>query len=320
MVGRILKFGLLAVAFFVVAGISAYFTLTGFISSETSTVVPDLTGKHVVTALELLSDLSLNTKIKGMTYSADIPTHHVISQDPQPGSEIKPGRDVRITLSKGPETVVTPSLKGLPLNQARIVLDENGLVTGNLSHVYQDKATSGIILAQVPASGKTIHREKPVDLLVSLGKRPDDFMMPDLTGLSIDEAIHHLERVRLSLGSVNSVAIADRPIDKIIDQSPAPGHRVFAKDTIDLTINRDTTAGDKPFAFKSGLLLLRHTPSPGFLNRHIRVRLNSYGLSTDIFDAFVKPGREVWCFIPTETNTTAFLYEDDVLIKSEVIE
>lgn len=320
MIGRILKFSLLAAAFFVIAGISAYFTLTFFISSESTTVVPDLSGKHVVTTLELLSDLSLNTKIKGMEYSADIPTHHVISQDPPPGFEIKPGRDVRITLSKGPESVLAPSLKGLLLGQARIVLDENGLSTGNVSHVYQDNTTNGTILAQSPASGKTIHRERPINLLVSLGKRPEDFLMPDLSGLSIDEAIGHMERVQLALGSVNTVTIADRPTDKIIDQSPPPGHRVFSNDTVDLTINRKTADRKKTFAIRSGLRLLRHTPAPGFLNRHVRVRLNSYGLSTDIFDDFVKPGREVWCLIPTETNTTAFLYEDDVLIKSEVIE
>lgn len=320
MIRRILKLGVLTAAFFVIAGTSAYFTLTFFISSESSTVVPDLTGKHVVNALELLSDLSLNTKIKGLEYSADIPTYHVISQDPPPGFEIKSGRDVRITLSRGPESVVVPSLKGLPLNQARIVLEENGLSTGNLARIYQDAVTSGVILAQVPPSGKTIHREQPVDLLVSLGRRPDDFMMPDLFGLSIDEAVQRLERAQLSLGSVNSVRISDRPANQIIGQSPAPGHRVFAKDTVRLTINRDETAGSKAFTLRSGLLLLRHTTAPGFLNRRIRVRLNSYGLSTDIFDAFVKPGREVWCFIPIEPNAAAFVYEDDVLIKSEVIE
>jgi serine/threonine-protein kinase len=320
MIGRLLKFGLLAGAFFVVAGISAYFTLTFFISSETNTVVPDLSGKHVVTALELLSDLSLNTKVGGMEYSADIPIHHVITQDPTPGFEIKPGRDVRITLSKGPETVVVPSLKGLTLSQAHIVLDENGLLAGNVAHVYQDRSPDSVILSQIPVSGKTIHREQKVDLLISRGKRPHDFMMPDLSGLSIEEAIKRMERLELALGTVDSVTISSRASDQIIDQSPSAGHRVVAEDIVDLTINRDKIDINRSFALRSGLLLLRHTTDPGFLNRHIRVRLNSYGLSTDLVDTFIKPGSELWCFVPTETNTTAFLYEDDELIKSEVIE
>jgi len=320
MVKRILKFGWMAGAFIVMAGISAYLTLTFLAPTESSTVVPDLSGKHVVTALELLSDLSLNTKVRGMEYNSEIPIHHVISQDPKPGFEIKPGRDVRITLSRGPESVVVPSFKGLTLNQARIVMDENGLAAGNVAHVYQNRSGAGIILAQTPASGKTIHREQPVDLLVSLGRRPEDFMMPDLSGLSIGEAVQRMEKAQLALGNVVSVTVPDRPVNKIIDQTPAPGHRVFAKDTVRLTINRDKAAGKKSYSLRSGLILLRHTTAPGFLNRHIRIHLNSYGLSTDLLDTFVKPGRELWCLIPTEPNTAVFLYEDDSLIKSEVIE
>jgi serine/threonine-protein kinase len=320
MIGRILKFAFLTGAFFIIAALSTYFTLNFFISSESNTVVPDLSGKHVVTALELLSDLSLNTKVKGMAYSPDIPAHHVISQDPLPGFEIKPGRDVRITLSKGPESVVVPLLKGLGFNQARIVLDDNGLSTGNIARVYNAQASEGIIISQIPSSGKTIHRAQPIDLLISIGSRPEAYLMPDLSGLSLDDAMQRIEKGRLTLGKVGNVMLEERPVNIIIDQSPAPGHRVFAKDSVNLTINRRKRTGSSPAVLRKGLLLLRHPIEPGFLNRHIRVRLNSYGLSMDLVDTFYKPGKELWCLIPAETNTTAFLYEDDVLIKSEVIE
>ncbi len=320
MIRRILKFSLLFGAFIVISGVTAYLTLNFFITSEPGTVVPDLSGKHVVAALEILSDLSLNTKVKGMNYSAEIPVHHVISQNPRPGFEIKPGRDVRIILSKGPETVVMPSLRGMTFNQAKIVLDENGLSVNNVTRVHQDLSSEGVLIAQTPSPGKTIHREEAVDLLVSLGKRPAGFIMPDLSGLSIVEGINRLERAQLALGSVNSTTLPNSPVDKIIDQSPAPGHRVFSGETVNLTVNRNKSTEKKPFPASGGLLLIRHTPAPGFLNRHIRLRLNSYGLSVDLFDTFVNPGRDLWCFIPTEKNTTAFLYEDNLLVKSEVIE
>jgi serine/threonine-protein kinase len=282
--------------------------------------VPDLSGKHVVSALELLSDLSLNTKVKEMEYSPDIPMHHVISQDPLPGFEIKPGRDVRIILSKGPESVVVPSLSGLPFNQARIVLDENGIAIGNVARVYHENASIDTILSQVPSPGNTIHRHRKVDLLVSLGERPSDFMMPDLSGLSIDEAIQRMEKVGLVLGVARSVTRSGQPANKIVGQSPSPGYRVSARDAVNLTINRQGDVPGRLISQAGDLLLLRHTTSPGFLNRHVRVRLNCYGLTTDIFEDFVKPGVASWFFIPMEPNAAAFLYEDDVLIKSEVIE
>lgn len=320
MIGRVLKFGLLIGAFFAIAGTSAYLTLTFFINDENNIVVPDLSGKHVVTALELLTDLSLNTKIKEMEYSAEVPRHHVISQHPSPGSEIKPGRDVRMTLSKGRNTIVVPSVKALTLNQARIVLEENGLVLGNVASIHHNRIAADVIMEQVPPSGKTIQREESVDLLISLGKRPTDFMMPDFTGLSLDEAIQGLEKGRLTLGTVRSVVDDNYPPERIMGQSPPPGHRVFSEDSVDMTINRKASSESRLFTKRTGLILFRHRIAPGFLNRHIRIRLNGYGLSTDLLDVFVKPGSEVWCFIPNEPNTTAFLYEDDQLIKSEVIE
>jgi serine/threonine-protein kinase len=320
MIGRLLKFCLLTSAFFVAAGLGAYFTVTYFITSETATVVPDLSGKHVVSTLELLSDLSLNTKVGGMEYSHDVPIHHVITQDPRPGFEIKPGRDVRIILSRGPESVVSPSLKGMTLSQANIVLDENGLLVGNVTHVYHKRASEGVILSQIPGSGKTIHREQPVNLLVSRGKRPGEFMMPDLSGLSIGQAILRMEKYNLFLGEIESVHIPGRPADEIVGQSPAPGHRVVSGTDVSLSISRSGNNPPDAVSLRSRLLLMRHQVEPGFLNRHIRVHINSYGVSTTPIDAFVKPGQELWCFVPTETGTAMLLYVDDALVKSEVIE
>ena len=320
MIGRVLRIGLISGAFFAVAGASAYFTLTFLIGNENDIVVPDLSGKHVGAALELLTDLSLNAKIKGMEYSSAVPRYHVISQHPSAGAEIKPGRDVRMTLSKGPDRIVLPSVKALPLTQARIVLEENGLATGNIARVYHDRASPETILEQVPPSGKIVHREESVDLLISLGKRPADFMMPDFTGLSLDEAIKSLEKGRLVLGAVRSVVDSGYPSERIMDQSPSPGFRVFSGDSVDLTINRKKRAPKGEYENRPGLILLRHRIEPGFLNRHVRIRLNGFGLSTDLLDMFVKPGKEVWCLVPTEPDSSVFLYEDDRLIKTEVIE
>jgi len=65
MIVKILKIAALCTAFLLVAGASAYLTLTYIIKSEDTVIVPDLVGKDVVSALELLTDLQLNTKVSG---------------------------------------------------------------------------------------------------------------------------------------------------------------------------------------------------------------------------------------------------------------
>ncbi len=53
MIIKLAKIAALFVVFLVVAGASAYLTLTFIIKSEDTVIVPDLVGKDVVTALEV---------------------------------------------------------------------------------------------------------------------------------------------------------------------------------------------------------------------------------------------------------------------------
>ncbi len=77
MITKIAKIAGLGLAFIFVAGISAYLTLTLIIKSEDTVIVPDLEGKDVVYALELLTELELITKVKGSEYLLQIRSKRV---------------------------------------------------------------------------------------------------------------------------------------------------------------------------------------------------------------------------------------------------
>ena len=113
MITKFAKIATLFIVFLMVAGASAYLTLTFIIKSEDTVIVPDLVGKNVVTALELLTDLQLNTKVNGSEYSRQFPKNHVTYQEPEPGSEIKKDRDIRIIISKGPKNILMPGVVSL---------------------------------------------------------------------------------------------------------------------------------------------------------------------------------------------------------------
>ena len=141
MIAKIAKIIGVAFAFVVVAGISAYLTLTLIIKSEDTVIVPDLVGKDVVYALEFLTDLELNTKVKGSEFSDEFPKNHVTFQDPQSGAEIKKGRDVRIIISKGPKRISMPNLVSLSIQQARLILEENDVCQGEISQAHDQNHT-----------------------------------------------------------------------------------------------------------------------------------------------------------------------------------
>jgi len=317
-IAKITKIAGLGLAFILVAGISAYLTLALIIKSEDTVIVPSLEGNDVVYALELLTELELNTKVKGSEYTADIPKNYVVFQEPQPGAEIKKGRDVKIILSKGPKTVSMPNLLDLSLQQANIILEEYGICQGELSRTYNKKVEKDHIIAQVPSQGTMISRGGCVDLLISMGVQSKAFKMPDLIGLTLEDALQSIEKVKLVIGEIKSSHHKNKPRNIIVKQAPTSGHRVIAASPVRLLINRESKKErpDRPYGQYTASLFSYRLDN-GFLKRRIRVSLNSAGFTNDLFDDYVKAGEEIWLLIPRDSEATLFLYENDKLIKTQ---
>lgn len=314
MISKLIKILIVAAIFVAAAGASAYLALTLIIKSEKTVVVPALKGKEVVYALQILSDLGLNTRIKASQYDTAVPPKHVIDQEPAPGSEIKKGRSVRLVISKGQLAVSTPQLTGLPLSQALIVLEENGLCAGTQAHSSHAVRRADTIIAQSPQPGAVIYRNHCVDLLVSSGRYQDAFAMIDLTNLPVDDAILKIEAADLKLGNISTTATRDVPLNTVAHQTPPAGYRVVTGQVVDLGVNR-AGSGDRQTAVKKSWLV-RYRTGPGFLNRHIKVRINSKYISYNLYDEFVPPARELIFLVPHFENVTVMLYEDGELLKT----
>jgi serine/threonine-protein kinase len=317
MILRILKIVVLLIIFAVVGGVSAYLTLTLIIKSEETVVVPELVGKEVVNVLRILTDLGLNTKVAGAEYSAGVPLNYVIFQNPVAGTELKKGRDVRLIVSKGAETVLVPNIKGISIQQGLVILEQNRLCQGKRSFTTSENVKKDIIIAHTPPPGLSVKRGVCVDLLVSTGTRPTAFKMPDLDGRLLEDAILLIERNNLLLGDVNSVYRKDKLRDAVVGQTPAAGHRVSEGTIVNLEANRKKDTANQPdLEIRRGIGLLRFQTEYGFLKSRIRVRLKRSGFSYDIYDGFINPGRESWFLIPRGNDVTALVYRDDEIVET----
>lgn len=306
-------------AFFFIVGISSYLTLTLIIKSEDTVIVPDFSGKDVVYVLEFLTELGLNTKVKGSEYNPTIPKNHVIYQEPEAGSEIKKGRDVKIIISKGIKTVVMPNLLSMSTQQARIILEENELCRGEIASVFHHHVEKDQVISHYPSPGKETEKGMCVDLLVSLGQRPKSYYMPELAGLLLEEAILLIEKNNLVQSKIQFEYDKDKPRNIILKQQPLAGHRVLEGSRVSLVMNRrqssdedDYLPGERPgYTFNYRL-------EQGFLKKRVHVQMNSDGMLFDLFDDYLKPGREVWLLIPPGTGSTVTLYVDNKLTKTIV--
>ncbi len=308
---RFVRIPLYIAIFMVAAGLGTYFTVHLLIRSQDSAIVPDLLGKDVVYALELLTDLGLNTKVKGSQYSPTIPKHHIIAQAPDPGTEIKQGRDVRLVISKGPQAVVYPNLIGMDVPLATIALEENDLRRGNLSYTYHRQRPREEILAQVPRPGTIGLRESKVDLLVSAGPRPQWIRMVDLKGQGLEYAIETIEKYHLAVGNITQVNESDLPDNLVLEHSPPHGYPVTPGSSIDLTINRHARIFNA--SLRQDGTIFRYRAPQGFLRQQVRVRIIRPDGAFNIFDGFVRPGEEIWLLVLRDMPTALFLYLENEL-------
>ncbi len=321
MIAKIAKISILGLAFLLVAGASAYLTLTFIIKSEDTVIVPDLVGKDVVSALEILTDLQLNTKVSGSEYNQKFPKNHVTFQEPEAGSEIKKDRDVRIIISKGAKNILMPNVLTLSDQRARMIFEENGLTRGKLSHTYSSTVEKDHVLVQVPQAGTLITRGAKVDILVSSGPRPEKYVMPNLSGHSLDRAVMLIESTNLTVGNIRSHFDKQKTRNSIISQEPLAGYSVNVRSPIHLVINRPSAKSESDRLHRPLYgSLLQHRIHSGFLKKRVRLELESAEKTTDIFDDYIKPGDEIWVLVPRDHAAAVFIFEDDELVGTRLYE
>ena len=314
---KAMRFVLLAAVFMAMAGLGGYLALTFIIKGADTVVVPDLVGKDVLYGLEILSDLGLNTRVKGTAFDDQVPKNHVIDQEPEPGAAIKRGRDVKIRVSRGPETIVMPNLAGLSLQHGKVLITENSLCKGKLARIYSSRHKADQIIAQSPLPGNTVSRDTCVDLLVSQGPPQLAYPMADLSGFTLEAAIGRLEQMQLVVGNISVVHQDNRPLETVVDQAPPAGYRVIRGNRVDLSVNRSETGHSQNSADETdSVRLFRFHLENGFLKKRVQVKLSQPWFTVTLFDEYLTPGHEVWLLAPKNGNPTILVYVDDLLVQT----
>ncbi len=201
--------------------------------STAEVVVPDVVGKQMNLAKQILEDKNLRVKI-AETYDASVPAGQVVSQYPEAGSKVKEQRLVTVYISKGGEEVEMPDLKGISKENAEEKLKKIGLKLGS---VYEKNSSeeAGTVIAQDPRAGSKISKGQTVDITVSKGEKKQKMTLSDYRGTSLESAKSNLAANKLRLGNVTKEA-SSQAEGTIIGQSPAAGSEVSAGTAVDFVL------------------------------------------------------------------------------------
>jgi beta-lactam-binding protein with PASTA domain len=136
------------------------------VSANAQASVPNVTGMKVDAAKEALTAAKLTPQVQQV--DSNQPAGLVLSQDPVAGTKVAGGTQVRLAVSKGPEMVTVPSLRGLSLENATQKLSDAGL-TARIIRVSSSEP-EGTVIAQDPAGGQKVKKGSAVRINVSQGQ------------------------------------------------------------------------------------------------------------------------------------------------------
>ncbi|MCK6209324.1 Stk1 family PASTA domain-containing Ser/Thr kinase [Georgenia sp. EYE_87] len=196
---------------------------------------PEVVGLAEDVAVAQVRDAGLEPVVS-RTHHDDVEAGRVVSTDPGPGAEVHKDGRVRLSVSLGVLMLTVPDVAGLGTAAATEALEAEGLSVGGTTEQYHDSVPAGTVLSSSPAAAEQVPHDTPVDLVVSAGREPVE--LPDVTGVSREDAAADLESAGLTVGEVTEAHSDTVPAGAVLAQAPAAGSaQLYRGDSVDLTIS-----------------------------------------------------------------------------------
>ena len=233
----LVKYGLLAAALVVTAGLSALTTMRVVLRTQ-EVVVPSLVGRPLPEAGALASQRRLGLRVEGRRNDPKVGRDLIVEQEPAAGRPLKTQRSIRVWVSLGPRRLTVPAVEGESVRSGRLLLEQAQVPLGRVVEV-NDAAEEGTILQQHPPTGETeTLAPEGASLLVSRGPGNRDFVMPDLIGRPALPVLETLRAAGLKVADVRYRTYPGVSPGLVLRQSPLAGYRVSPQTSIGLDVSQ----------------------------------------------------------------------------------
>lgn len=197
--------------------------LTGYGKVEK---VPSVTGQNLLAAQQLLEAKGFDVVIQDSLYIDSIPKQAVLRQSPEADATVKSGRTIYLTVNRSiPPQVEMPNMAGFSIRSAEMYLRSLGLKLGEVTY-KPDIARNSVLEqyyngAQITA-GTRIPLGSTISFVLGSGVGGSDIPVPDLVGMTLQEARTYLATVSVNIGSIVATdPIKDSAAAFVVKQSPA---------------------------------------------------------------------------------------------------
>lgn len=210
----------------------AIYTLTG----GSKVTVPDVTGMTQDQATTALENVGLTLEVSSEQYDSDVAAGDIISQTPSAGTSVSKGKTVKVVISKGANQVTVPSVIGMTETNAVSALENANLSVSEIKREYNDSYSSGVVYNVSPGEGTKVDENSTVVLYVSKGQ--NTVTVPNVVGMSSDEAQSQLSSSGLNVGTVTQEYSDQYASGMVISQSPSGGTQTDKGSSVNLVVSQ----------------------------------------------------------------------------------
>ncbi len=172
---------------------------------NSSRTVPDVVGKSYADAEKILEKAGFDVEIQDSIYTDTTKPSQVLKQFPEGDEVIKIDRTIYLTINRAvPPLVEMPNLIGYSYRTAEMQLKSIGLYIGDTSYVpdlARNAVRKQIYNGQSIAAGTKVRMGSKIDFVLGSGVGDEEFVVPNLVGLSMRQAIALLEGNGLLVGT-----------------------------------------------------------------------------------------------------------------------
>lgn len=202
----------------------AFFSLRYYTKHGQGLNVPELKGLSFEQAVSKLESLGLRYEVDSV-YIMDKPPGLVIDQDPEMNTFVKDNRTIYLTINTSQAPNVTfPDIEFKSLREVQSLLEGFGLKVGDTTYkadVSRDVVLEATYRGSAIKNGDVIPKGSRIDLVLGDGRGNEEVDIPNLIGLTKDEARFSLRGSMLILGQITyEGTITDSANAVIVMQNP----------------------------------------------------------------------------------------------------
>jgi len=249
--GRPLWVNMLAAILLVFLGVVVFMLSLNWCTDHGKTLtIPAVVGMPYDKAKDLLETKGFDVEIQDSVYYDTIPPLNVLKQFPDADAIVKKNRTVYLTVNRiVAPTIEMPQLVNLTYRNAEVTLRQYGLKLGDT--IYRVDFAKNAVLDQLYHGesikpGMKIQMGSTIDLVLGTGVTAFEFAVPDLFGLTLEEAKTLLQANGLNAGMVIALPeVTDSAAAFVYRQDPprvtedGRVNRIRGGQTIDLWLSVD---------------------------------------------------------------------------------